>query len=72
MEPAAISKNRIYLEVIKGMENVNVIGPGGQTPLMMSVLGGHYKLVKGRDLKTKLLCKKFSSRKTLIRNSSTS
>merc|ERR1739838_88517 len=34
------------LEVIKGMENVNVIGPGGQTPLMMSVLGGHYKLVK--------------------------
>ena len=28
------------------MEDINIRGPGGQTPLMMSVLGGHYKLVK--------------------------
>ena len=51
----AFSKNRIYLEVIKGMEDVNVIGPGGQTPLMMSVLGGHYQLVKGRDSRKNLV-----------------
>ena len=51
----AFSKNRIYLEVIKGMEDVNVIGPGGQTPLMMSVLGGHYQLVKGRDSRNNLV-----------------
>ena len=28
------------------MDDINVVGPGGQTPLMMSVLGGHYQLVK--------------------------
>ena len=28
------------------MTDINIKGPGGQTPLMMSVLGGHYHLVK--------------------------
>merc|ERR1711935_1096117 len=34
------------LDIAKGMTDINIKGPGGQTPLMMSVLGGHYHLVK--------------------------